>query len=513
MTIAASNIFRDLILVRDNSPLVHSIANYVVMPTIANVLLALGASPLMAQAESELEDISKITKALVINIGTLDDDWIRSMELSQDFAHQCHIPIVLDPVGAGASRYRTTTALSFLNQKVTVLRGNASEILALAGENIVSKGVDATVGSLIAEEAAEYLAKKFSCVVVVSGSTDIVIDHCQKCYVKKPDFSFFTKVTAMGCSLSAVVGAFLAINSDYFSAAAHAMATFGVAGEVALKHSAGPGIFYTKLLDSLSQLRKKDFDDLTIAVDDQKPSSVTEIKFPARSKTINQPGGIDYSFYIVADSAFFKDYSPTQMIDEIIRCKPTCVQLRGKTLSDEQMTTIGKVFLNKLRPLGIPLIINDSVAIAKLIDADGVHLGQQDASIEVARRELGPNKIIGLSVENEMQAVQCAGLDADYFGVGPIFVTSTKLDAAIPLGVAKLAEIRKIINTKPMVAIGGIGLSNVSQVLQCKVDGIAVVSSILGAENPQVAANRLHAAITLFHQSNSGGLKSDTNQL
>lgn len=241
------------------------------------MLLAIGAAPLMAQAKEELADISNITRALVLNIGTLDANWISAMQLAQQLANQRAIPVILDPVGAGASQYRTNTSLSLLRAGVNIIRGNASEISALGelGEsselskwseladttNMGTKGVETTIASTSkeAQQAAEYLTHKYTCVVVISGATDIIVSHSgATCYIEKPAATFFTKVTAMGCAATAIVGAFAAINKDYFAAAAHAMAALGIAGEKAMEGANGPGSFYVKLLDALYQLDAND---------------------------------------------------------------------------------------------------------------------------------------------------------------------------------------------------------------------------------------------------------------
>ena len=162
---------------RQKSPLVQCITNLVVMQVNANVLLAAGASPLMAHAQEELEDLVRIINALVLNIGTLDKHTIASMNVAGDFANKYKKPVVLDPVGAGASRLRTETALSILRTvKPCIVRGNGSEIMALAGELGENKGVDSTKGSLEVKEQAKRLAQNFQAVVSVSGEVDMITD-------------------------------------------------------------------------------------------------------------------------------------------------------------------------------------------------------------------------------------------------------------------------------------------------------------------------------------------------
>lgn len=205
---------------------------------------------------------------------------------------------------------------------------------------------------------------------------------------------------------------------------------------------------------------------------------------------------VNYAFYLIADGSLCDAHALPQIIEGVINCGVTCVQLRCKNATYQQILTAGQALLNVLRPQNIPLIINDDVTIAKHLDADGAHLGQNDMDVALARKELGANKIIGLSIENEAQARVCANLeDVDYFGVGAVFISTTKSDITTPIGIEKLREIRRIIPNKPLVAIGGIDAANASLVLDCGVDGIAVASAVLSAHNPAVAALQLRDII------------------
>lgn len=490
-------IFSDISLIRKNNPLIHNITNYVAMPAIANMLLAIGASPLMAHARDELSDLSNITKALVLNIGTLDREWLHAMQYAQNLANQKSIPIILDPVGAGASQYRTQATLSLLSSGVTILRGNASEILALADQCVITKGVDANIDSLMAQHAAEYIAKRYSCVVVVSGTTDIIVNSQYNYYLDKSSFSFFTKTTAMGCAATGIIGAFAAVNKNYFTSALHAMATFGIAGEKAMQHSGGPGTFYVKLLDALYQLTKNDLEQYLNVTNQKLTTVTTKIALMTKYFSIvpSKKPNVDYSLYLIADCEVCNPDILPKIVEGVIVHGVTCVQLRGKKLTQQQLVKIGQKLLNILTPLKIPLIINDSIAVAKQLDAAGVHLGQNDFSIDFARKELGSNKIIGLSLENDEQAHCCANSDVDYFGVGPVFATTSKSNAAPSINIQGLRAIKSHICGKPIIAIGGINSNNVLSVLQCGVDGIATASAILNSEDPVAATKQLHQIV------------------
>ncbi|MGD9153216.1 MAG: hydroxyethylthiazole kinase [Gammaproteobacteria bacterium] len=252
-----SNLFADLSLIKEKRPIVHNITNYVVMDLTANALLAISASPIMAHALEEIHDIIPLASSVVINIGTLDRNWINSMHQAIKAANKQNIPIILDPVGAGATKFRTNTILNFLKEnQIAVLRGNAAEIMALAQLNIKSKGVDSQYETEAAYDASQFLVDKYNCVVVVSGEIDVVQTKNNTAQIKN-GHAMMTSVTGMGCTASAIVGAFCAINSDYFAASINAMATMGIAGELAAAQSKGPGSFRTNFIDQLYLLNQE----------------------------------------------------------------------------------------------------------------------------------------------------------------------------------------------------------------------------------------------------------------
>lgn len=258
LMITPQSIWTDIKKIRSEAPLVHNITNYVVMNSTANALLSIGASPVMAHAIEEVEEMVGIAKALVINIGTLSHAWIDSMLKAVKAAKQNKIPIVLDPVGAGATRLRTETAHKLLAEaSPTIIRGNASEIRALYLAEGATKGVDSTHGAEEAIEASKELSKRYNCSVSVSGKIDIIVegDNIIRIYNGHP---MMPKVTGLGCTASAITGAFAAVNPSSLQAAAHAMAVMGIAGEIAAKHSKGPGSLQMHFLDTLYQLNESD---------------------------------------------------------------------------------------------------------------------------------------------------------------------------------------------------------------------------------------------------------------
>ncbi|MEL6206822.1 MAG: hydroxyethylthiazole kinase [Pseudomonadota bacterium] len=241
---------------RERAPLVHNITNYVAMNVAANVLLAAGASPAMVHAEEEAADFARIAGALTINIGTLSAPWVASMEAAARAANDARVPWVLDPVAVGATAFRTQTAASLLEFAPTVVRGNASEILALAGLGGAGRGVDAGDTVAAAESAANALALRTGGVVAVTGSVDYVTDGETSVRIAN-GHAMMPRVTALGCALTCLVGAFLAGAPSPLRATSAALAYYGVAGERAAAKAEGPGTFATHFLDALAEIDGK----------------------------------------------------------------------------------------------------------------------------------------------------------------------------------------------------------------------------------------------------------------
>ena len=247
----AEQITEALNAVRQQKPLVVNITNYVVMNNTANALLAIGASPIMAHSKQEMAEMMSFAGALVINIGTLDSAWIPRMTFAVEQANTNGKVVVLDPVGCSASTLRTETSrqIARLADKL-IIRGNASEIIALAGEQAQSKGVDSLDSSDAALGAAEFLVAEYGANVVISGETDYIVTKSQTVTLGN-GHEMMPYVTGMGCTLSALTGAFAAVGDETGLAAA---AILGVAGEIAAEQARGPGSLQLTLLDELYQL-------------------------------------------------------------------------------------------------------------------------------------------------------------------------------------------------------------------------------------------------------------------
>lgn len=248
------NTIRVLGALREGSPLVHCMTNIVVAGFTANVLLAVGASPAMVENAEESADFAKIAGALLVNLGTLSPDKVSAMKLAVTSAHASNTPWVLDPVAVGALAYRTRFAPSLLSASPTIIRGNASEILSLAGvSGSGGRGVDSTSDSKSAVDSASDLARQQKSVIAVSGAIDYITDGMRTIEVRNGN-SIMTKVTGVGCALGALMAACTAVESSPLIAATSATIILTVASEVAVKESRGSGSFAVALLDALYTL-------------------------------------------------------------------------------------------------------------------------------------------------------------------------------------------------------------------------------------------------------------------
>ncbi len=262
--LSSSDIWADINAVRERGPLVHSITNFVVMNLNANVLLAAGASPVMAHAHDEVQGMAGIAQSLVLNIGTLEPAWIESMRLALLTAAQRGIPTVLDPVGAGATAYRNASIELLLNTaSPTVIRGNGSEIMSVAGANVQTRGVDSGAAANDALGSARALVGRTGGVVCVSGQTDHIVDATRWALLSN-GHPWMTKITGVGCSATALIGAFCAVQPDAWRATVSAMALMGVVGEVAAEKAVvrkqGVGSMQVLMLDELQLLDQATFD-------------------------------------------------------------------------------------------------------------------------------------------------------------------------------------------------------------------------------------------------------------
>jgi hydroxyethylthiazole kinase len=250
----------DLRSLRAAKPLVHNITNYVVMNVTANALLSAGASPVMAHAVEEVEEMVSVAGALVLNIGTLSPAWIEAMMLAGRRANEGGVPVILDPVGSGATTLRTETAKRILMEiEVAVVRGNASEVLSLASAGSRTRGVDTVHGVDEAAETACRLADDLSTTLVITGAEDLVTDGERILRIRN-GHELMGRITGSGCTATALIGAFHAVEENPIAASAGALAYFGLAGERAAVGSGGPGTFQAALLDALYTLTPEELE-------------------------------------------------------------------------------------------------------------------------------------------------------------------------------------------------------------------------------------------------------------
>lgn len=248
------SIIESLKIIRQSHPVILNITNFVTMDFIANGLLSLGASPIMSTDSQEIKELMSIAKAVVINLGTLNKPFIELCQKSCELANELSVPIILDPVGAGASQMRTETAIRLINDyEIAVVRGNASEIKSLCETIVRSHGVDSSLSSEQAIQAAKQLSENKNINIIISGATDFIITGNKIQYYHYGS-RVMSLITGMGCLLSAVVAAFQAVGTERFTASSNAVLFYGLCGEKVAMQTTLPGTFKTLFIDQLNRI-------------------------------------------------------------------------------------------------------------------------------------------------------------------------------------------------------------------------------------------------------------------
>jgi hydroxyethylthiazole kinase len=249
--------------VKEKSPLVHHLTNWVTIYDCAQIVKSFGGSPVMAHAYEEVEEMASIASALVINIGTLTEDFIKSAKKAAVAANSRNIPVVIDVCGAGATAFRDRKSMELLNEtRIDIIKGNASEVARIAGFSVKTRGVDSADVNENLEDVARGLASDRSCTVVITGKQDIVAG-ASGVYTIDNGNDMMGMVVGTGCMAASVIGTFAGANpEDYASAAAAGLSCFGIAGELALAKSDGPGSFKTGLLDCAAKLSQENIDGM-----------------------------------------------------------------------------------------------------------------------------------------------------------------------------------------------------------------------------------------------------------
>lgn len=259
----AEIIANDLVAIQEKKPLIHSITNFVMMNETANAVLCIGAEPIMAHAKEEVEEVVSLAGALVLNIGTLDMDWIDAMELAGKRANELDIPVILDPLGIGATRFRRECSKRLIqNVDISIIRGNIEEVTTLAEVSTEVCGMKPVPPDADNEEIAREFASAYGCIVAITGPVDVVSDGSRLVRIGNGDV-MLSKVVGTGCMANVLVAAFAAVQPDRLIATIGGLVTLGIAGEIAAHDNPGkPGTFHTALYNELYGLETQDILDL-----------------------------------------------------------------------------------------------------------------------------------------------------------------------------------------------------------------------------------------------------------
>lgn len=475
--------------VQQVSPLIHCITNGISVNDCANVILAIGGKPIMAEHPREVAEITQIAQALALNLGNISDSRMVAMQQSAKIAMQEHIPMILDLVGIGCSTLRREYAKDLITTyHPNILKGNMSELKAIGqvigiGEiQSHAKGVDVGVIDQVTEENIKQssnlikaLARTYECVVVATGAIDLISDG-RKVYQVKNGSERLAQITGTGCMLNALIGTLISVG-DCLTASLLGVLLMGISGEIACKVE-GNGSYHVALLDALSKI-----EDLSLG-------NWEEIE----EEKVRQPvEKVNLTLYLVTDSSGLKEDEFLYRVEEACKGGVTLVQLREKEKSTREYIELAQKIKVITDRYHIPLIIDDRVDIALAIEAAGVHLGQSDLSVEKARKLMGEDKIIGATAKTVEQALEAERQGANYLGVGAIYPTTTKVKTVLT-PVSTLNDIGNKVNI-PVVAIGGLNEENCQILKDSQAKGIAVVSALMKAANPQEAAYRLRKKI------------------
>ncbi|MCR5823017.1 MAG: thiamine phosphate synthase [Lachnospiraceae bacterium] len=476
-----------------NHPQVHIINNYITVTDAVNAILAVGGTAVGADFPEETAEIAAMSDALVLNTGTPSEERKKAYLAAGKAANEKGIPVILDPVGVGASDFRKKMIKDLLEEvKVTCVRGNSAEIRTLcelfgtpekeadekeafkeAKGSDPAKGVEAS-GEGANEKSLLSLSEKLGAVIVESGEKVRFVSASEGLFEVLPGGCEMQKrFTGAGCMMTAVLGAFLGnakkSGGNLTEAVRDGILLYSRAARKAevrciMEGRRGTASFKTLLLDTLSM---------------------------AGEAWRKQFSEADLSLYAVTDRGCLKNGRDLAgAVTEALFGGVSLVQLREKHLSEAETVEKAKVVKEVCDEFHVPLIINDSTDVCLKVGAAGVHLGQEDGSIVKAREILGKDRIIGATAHNLEEALKAEADGADYLGVGAAFGSATKLDAKPVTSLEMYKEITKAVSI-PVVAIGGINSGNVERLGGSGISGVAVVSGIFGEDNVERAAKIL----------------------
>lgn len=505
------HIMKYIAALREKKPLVICLTNDVVKNFTANGLLAVGASPAMSSCIEDLRDLLPHAQALLVNIGTVNPELAAFYKKAVALANELNVPVVLDPVACSAGPFRRNIALDLLlEHKITLLRGNAGEIAALVqakqeldvanGRNfeitqakditvVRSKGVD-SAGVAKPGMLAAQCAKAFNVLTVVTGPIDGISNGVKTIEITNGS-SMMPLVVGTGCLLGGFLAAFIgststsmefnlssdnATDEDLFSCTLWGLTAYSVAAEMAAEtcksvyQQVEPGRFQIEFLNALYGIT----DDV-----------VTKRKNWQMAFNRSQLA----VYFICGTQDFKRTQNPEEAalicIETALQAGITMFQLREKgegSLQGEAKLEFAKKVQALCQNYQVPFIMNDDMALAEQLNVDGVHIGQEDESIESVRQRF-PNKIIGLSIHSPAEYGHSRVDLADYIGVGPVYGTQSKGDAKAPIGPEGIQAVRNVDSEIPIVAIGGITAETTAGIRNHGADGVSVISAITKASN------------------------------
>ncbi|MCR4903982.1 MAG: thiamine phosphate synthase [Butyrivibrio sp.] len=466
----------------NDHPQIHIISNYITATDAVNAVLAVGGTAIGGDSIEEAAQITQNCDALVINTGTPSSERLETFIASGEKANSLGIPIIIDPVGAGATDFRMNLHKELLQRvKTTCIRGNATEIKALCEifeieekrNEIFSTGVE-DAGTKLSMEEIKALSKKLETIVVVTGQQVTLGSAPDNVFEELPGGSCLQKrFTGAGCMMTALLGAFLGAakisKSKYIDAVRQGINLYESCARKAELFCLGrkrPGTMSYK--NAL-------IDELSLAGESQRH------KF----------NSTDLLLYAVTDRSWLKENEELEdAVYKAILGGITMLQLREKNISQEEYIQRAIKIKKVCDSFQIPLIINDDAEVCKACGAAGVHLGQEDEAIAKARGILGEKAIIGATAHNLEEALKAEADGADYLGVGAAFGSTTKKDAKPLTDLETYKAITKAVKI-PVVAIGGITFDNAHKLKGSGIAGIAVISSIFGALNIKEDTKRL----------------------
>lgn len=475
----------------DIHPQIHILNNYITAESVVNAVLSVGAVAIGGDAQAECAKITERSDALVINTGTPTPSRLDVFLSSGKRANELNIPIVLDPVGAGATDFRRDMLKTLLKEvNFTCIRGNVSEITALSTiwdshERTEAANVQRFTGveseqTSISKEKLLILSKTTGSVIVTTGEETLIADAASDSFIQLPGGSPMQKLfTGAGCMMSGVIGSYLGgvkkegqgkTKGAFLDAIQTAVATYNAAARRAelicqKEKRFGTMSFKITFIDELSLSRLSSRQRLSIA---------------------------DTFLYAITNRDCLKEgITLESAVEQAILGGATMVQLREKEVTTEEYIKTATSINAICRRYDIPLIINDNALVCKAVHASGVHLGLSDGSIEEARKILGDDYIIGATAHNLQEAKRACEQGADYLGVGAAFGSSTKMDAS---KITTLDMYKEITNAVPIpvVAIGGINYDNVHNLKGLGLSGIAVISGIFDAADIKENTMRLY---------------------